>query len=193
MWNKEQGAPGQPTVASASNPEAPRAPVTRSTGHATIGPSIVVRGEVSGNEDLLIQGQLDGSVTLDLHSVTVGSGGRVKADITGRIITIEGNVEGNLNAKEQIILRGSAIVQGDIKAPAWCWRTGPASAVSSTWGCATWRTRPNHAKRMVARRPLPLRRRLRSRRAFPQEHRPAARRARDRRKAAHKSRCAGTR
>jgi cytoskeletal protein CcmA (bactofilin family) len=82
-----------------------------------IGPSIVVRGEVSGNEDLLIQGQLDGSVTLDLHSVTVGSGGRVKADITGRIITIEGNVEGNLNAKEQIILRGSAIVQGDIKAP----------------------------------------------------------------------------
>jgi cytoskeletal protein CcmA (bactofilin family) len=89
----------------------------RSTGHATIGPSIVVRGEVSGNEDLLIQGQLDGSVSLDLHSVTVGGGGRVKADITGRVITIEGNVEGNLNAKEQIILRGSAIVQGDIKAP----------------------------------------------------------------------------
>jgi cytoskeletal protein CcmA (bactofilin family) len=88
-----------------------------STGHATIGPSIVVRGEVSGNEDLLIQGQLDGSVALNLNSVTVGGGGRVKADITGRIITIEGNVEGNLNAKEQIILRGSAIVQGDIKAP----------------------------------------------------------------------------
>jgi len=86
-------------------------------GHATIGPSIVVRGEVSGNEDLLIQGQLDGSVALELNSVTVGGGGRVKADITGRIITIEGNVEGNLNAKEQIILRGSAIVQGDIKAP----------------------------------------------------------------------------
>jgi cytoskeletal protein CcmA (bactofilin family) len=88
-----------------------------STGRATIGPSIVVRGEVSGNEDLLIQGQLDGSVALNLNSVTVGGGGRVKADITGRIITIEGNVEGNLNAKEQIILRGSAIVQGDIKAP----------------------------------------------------------------------------
>ncbi|MGE0160584.1 MAG: polymer-forming cytoskeletal protein [Gemmatimonadales bacterium] len=117
MWKKEDGVPGQPPVGTMTSPEAPRAPETRSTGRATIGPSIVVRGEVSGNEDLLIQGQLDGSVALGLNTVTVGGGGRVKADITGRVITIEGNVEGNLNAKEQIILRGSAVVQGDIKAP----------------------------------------------------------------------------
>lgn len=108
--------PAQPFVAPAMSTEAPKAPVARS-GHATIGPSIVIRGEVTGNEDLLIQGQVDGSVALDLHSVTVGSGGRVKADITGRVITIEGHVEGDLNAKEQIILRGSATVQGDLKAP----------------------------------------------------------------------------
>lgn len=116
MWKKEDAVPGQPTVANMTSSEAPRAPV-RSAGHATIGPSIVIKGEVSGNEDLLIQGQLDGSVALGLNSVTVGDGGRVKADITGRIITIEGSVEGNLNAKEQIILRGSATVQGDLKAP----------------------------------------------------------------------------
>jgi cytoskeletal protein CcmA (bactofilin family) len=107
----------QPTGATMTSPEAPRAPAVRSTSHATIGPSIVIKGEVSGNEDLLIEGQLDGSVALGLNSVTVGDGGRVKADITGRIITIEGNVEGNLKAKEQIILRGTATVQGDIKAP----------------------------------------------------------------------------
>jgi cytoskeletal protein CcmA (bactofilin family) len=117
MWKKEDGMPGQPTFGTAPSAETPTAPVARSTGQAMIGPSIVVRGEVSGNEDLLIMGQLDGSVALDVNSVTVGGGGRVKADITGRIITIEGNVEGNLNAKEQIILRGSAVVQGDIKAP----------------------------------------------------------------------------
>jgi cytoskeletal protein CcmA (bactofilin family) len=117
VWKKEDGVQGAPAVATMTSSEAPRQPVARSTGHATIGPSIVVRGEVSGNEDLLIQGQLDGSVALGLNSVTVGDGGRVKANITGRIITIEGNVEGNLEAKEQIILRGSAIVQGDIKAP----------------------------------------------------------------------------
>jgi cytoskeletal protein CcmA (bactofilin family) len=103
--------------ATMTSPETPRAPVARPAAHATIGPSIVIKGEVSGNEDLLIQGQLDGSVKLGVNSVTVGDGGRVKADITGRIITIEGNVEGNLEAKEQIILRGTATVQGDIKAP----------------------------------------------------------------------------
>jgi cytoskeletal protein CcmA (bactofilin family) len=90
--------------------------VTRS-GQATIGPSIVIRGEVSGDEDLLIQGQVDGSVSLDLHSVTVGGGGHVKANITGRVITIEGAVEGDLSAGEQIVLRGIARVQGDLKAP----------------------------------------------------------------------------
>jgi cytoskeletal protein CcmA (bactofilin family) len=76
-----------------------------------------VKGELSGDEDLLIHGQVDGSVALDLHSVTVGNVGRVKANITGRVITIEGVVEGNLRAQEQIVLRGSAKVQGDLKAP----------------------------------------------------------------------------
>lgn len=116
MWNKEPAVPTQATVATPTSPEAPRAPA-RSTSQATIGPSIVIKGEVSGNEDLLIHGQLDGSVKLGQNSITVGDGGRVKADITGRVITIEGNVEGNLEAKEQIILRGTATVQGDIKAP----------------------------------------------------------------------------
>ena len=122
MWNKEQAAQGQPTAAAATatatSAEAPRPTVVRSTGHATIGPSIVIKGEVSGNEDLLIQGQLDGSVALGHNAITVGDGGRVKANITGRIITIEGNVEGNLQAKEQIILRGSAVVQGTTFGPA---------------------------------------------------------------------------
>ena len=117
VWKKdeEQPAPRQAVVAAVST-DAPRTPVGR-PGHATIGPSIIIKGEVSGDEDLLIQGQVDGSVALDLHAVTVGGGGRVKANITGRIITIEGNVEGDLKAQEQIILRGSARVQGDLKAP----------------------------------------------------------------------------
>ena len=59
----------------------------------------------------------NGSVALETHSVTVGGGGRVKADISGRVITVEGDVQGDLNAHEQIVLRGSAKVQGDLKAP----------------------------------------------------------------------------
>ncbi len=116
MWKKEDEQPQRPPTVAAPRPEAPRGATPR-TGHATIGPSIVIRGEVSGDEDLIIQGQVDGSVTLDLHSVTVGDGGRVKAGIKGRVITVEGDVEGDLTAQEQIVLRGSARVQGDLKAP----------------------------------------------------------------------------
>lgn len=116
MWKKEDEQPQRPVTTSAPRPEAP-ASAPRRSGQAVIGPSIVIRGEVSGDEDLVIQGQVDGSVTLDLHSVTVGDSGRVKAGIKGRVITIEGNVEGDLTAQEQIVLRGTARVQGDLKAP----------------------------------------------------------------------------
>ena len=116
MWKKEEEQAVRPTPPPTASPEPVRAPAVRS-GAATIGPSIVIHGEVSGSEDLLIQGQIDGSVSLGAHSVTVGGGGRVNADISGRVITIEGDVEGDLTAQEQIVLRGSAKVLGDIKAP----------------------------------------------------------------------------
>jgi cytoskeletal protein CcmA (bactofilin family) len=84
---------------------------------ATIGQSIRIKGEVTGDEDLLIQGSVDGSVTLKKHSITVGPDGEVKASIDGRLVTVEGTVEGNITADEQVILRGSASVRGDIFAP----------------------------------------------------------------------------
>ncbi len=86
-------------------------------GQAVIGSSIRIRGEVAGDEDLVIQGRVDGSVDLDQNTVTVGPDGEVTADITGRTITVEGHVEGDLTAEEQIVLRSSARVEGDIRAP----------------------------------------------------------------------------
>jgi cytoskeletal protein CcmA (bactofilin family) len=117
MWKKEEGMPTpQSQPGTAPQDESPKQSVS-SSERATIGRSITIRGDVGGDEDLLIQGQVDGSVTLDLHSVTVGSQGRVHANITGRVIIVEGQVEGDLKAKEQIILRSSANVMGDISAP----------------------------------------------------------------------------
>ena len=84
---------------------------------AIIGRSITIRGEVTGEKDVLIQGRVEGSVDLKQHSVTVGPEGEVKASISGRIVTVEGRVEGDLTGDEQIILRQSAWVQGDIAAP----------------------------------------------------------------------------
>lgn len=84
---------------------------------AVIGSSIKIQGEVAGDQDLVIQGEVEGTVALDQNSVTVGPEGEVTADITGRIITVEGHVEGDLTADEQIVLRSTARVEGDITAP----------------------------------------------------------------------------
>jgi cytoskeletal protein CcmA (bactofilin family) len=120
MWKKDDpqnAVPNSPPSDKPFQPTEPVRPMSSSPERAAIGRSITIKGEVTGDEDLLIQGQVNGSVDLKNQAVTVGKEGRVKADISGRMVTVEGEVEGNLNADEQIILRGSAKVQGDITAP----------------------------------------------------------------------------
>ena len=90
---------------------------SRPGDQATIGRSISIRGDVTGDEDLVIQGRVDGSVSLAQHGVTVGPEGQVKANISARIVIVEGRVEGNLSGGEQVILRKSARVEGDITSP----------------------------------------------------------------------------
>lgn len=118
MWKKDE--------VSSEKPEEPREERGRpersaagpgSGGTAAIGPSISIKGEVTGDEDLLIEGRLDGSVDLKQHSVTVGPEGEVSADIVARVVTVAGRVDGNINAGEQAVLRRTAVVHGDIKAP----------------------------------------------------------------------------
>ncbi|MDX1494423.1 MAG: polymer-forming cytoskeletal protein [Longimicrobiales bacterium] len=116
MWKKDDEQTGQRTAQSPLPATGPSRPAA-SSGQAVIGPSISIKGDVTGSEDLLIQGEVDGSVTLEDHAVGVGTEGRVRADIVGRVITVEGSVEGDLQAQEQIVLRGTAKVKGDIKAP----------------------------------------------------------------------------
>jgi len=118
MWKKDETSnepipPRRDAQGSTTSRERPRKPVEQ----ATIGRSIRIRGEVSGDEDLLIQGHVDGTVNLKQHALTIGSEGEVKADVTARLITVEGRVEGDLTADEQLILRGSAQVDGDLTAP----------------------------------------------------------------------------
>jgi cytoskeletal protein CcmA (bactofilin family) len=119
MWKKDEERPPAklvPPVEERSSRSDP-APAKGASERATIGRSITIRGDVEGNEDLLIQGRVEGSVDLKDQEVTVGREGRVNANITGRVVAVEGEVEGDLQATEQVILKGSAQVQGDIKAP----------------------------------------------------------------------------
>ena len=72
---------------------------------------------MTGDEDLFIQGRIEGTVDLQQHNVTVGSEGRVKANISARTVTIEGEVNGNVRGQEQVSLRASSKVNGDIVSP----------------------------------------------------------------------------
>lgn len=127
MWKKEEATYPAPTPRVEPPPPAARservaapervASSPSARERATIGRSITIRGEVTGDEDLLIEGRVEGSVNLKQHAVTVGPAGDVKANIVARVVTVEGNVEGNLQGEEQVILRSTALVQGDIAAP----------------------------------------------------------------------------
>ena len=118
MWKKQEAEAGTPKPRTqATMPMERPAPATASGERAIIGRSITIHGEVTGDEDLLIQGRVEGSVHLKEHSITVGPDGEVKASIIGRVVTVEGRVEGNLTADERVVLQSSAWVQGDIAAP----------------------------------------------------------------------------
>ncbi len=88
------------------------------SGSTIIGSSISIKGEITGEGDLTVQGQVEGTIDVRNNKVTIDSTGRIKADINARIITIEGEVEGNLLGERKIVLRPSGRVLGDMKAPA---------------------------------------------------------------------------
>src|SRR5881628_2061272 len=84
---------------------------------ASIGKSIVINGELSGSEDLTIEGRVDGKIELRDHVLTVGSNGKIKAQISAKAIVVLGHVTGNLNATEKVDVKETGSVEGDIVAP----------------------------------------------------------------------------
>jgi cytoskeletal protein CcmA (bactofilin family) len=121
MWKKEDETTPTANASPGSSPTPRPSKVSKSVkppgDSATIGRSITIRGDVTGDEDLYIQGRIEGTVDLKQHSVTVGPEGRVKADLKGRTVTIEGEVDGDVRGQEQVALRSASKVNGDIVAP----------------------------------------------------------------------------
>ena len=81
---------------------------------ARLGASLQVKGEISGNEDLLIDGSVEGLITLDERKLTVGPTAKVTADIIAREVVVYGNVKGNLRAKDRIEIKKDGSVNGDL-------------------------------------------------------------------------------
>jgi len=82
---------------------------------AVIGKSLQVRGEVKGSEDLLIDGLVEGSITLNDSRLTIGAKARVQANVAARDVVVLGTLEGNINATGRIELRSGCRVTGDLR------------------------------------------------------------------------------
>jgi len=112
MWKKKEDENSE-----SESPPLGKSPMGQLKEQAIIGPSISIKGTLSGKEDLIIQGRVEGRIDLKKNNITVGRNGRIKADVYGRSITIEGEVQGNLFGEERIVLRQSGVVRGDMRAP----------------------------------------------------------------------------
>lgn len=122
------GTPGAPTasaptpISSAPNlasPSRPAAAPSRPAENfraemAHIGKSVLIKGELSGSEDLYLDGEVEGSVELKQHSLTVGPHGQARANLNAREVIIHGKVDGNVSGEERVELKKSAVVVGDI-------------------------------------------------------------------------------
>jgi len=79
-----------------------------------IGKSVVIKGELSCSEDLYIDGQVEGTVDPKGNRLTIGSNGRVKANVNAGVVVVEGKLEGNIQASDRVDVKQSAIVVGDV-------------------------------------------------------------------------------
>jgi cytoskeletal protein CcmA (bactofilin family) len=82
-----------------------------------LGRSVVIKGELSGSEDLTLHGQMEGKISLPEHTLTIGAQAEVKADIAAKAVVVVGAVTGRVSAKDKIDIRSTGTVTGDIVSP----------------------------------------------------------------------------
>jgi cytoskeletal protein CcmA (bactofilin family) len=115
MWNQNDSRQSKTTPALADL----SAPIRKASDGteirvATVGRSVVVKGDISGSEDLTVDGQVEGRITLPQYSLTVGPNATVRANVSARVVTIFGTVVGDVNAEEKVDVRRGGSVEGHI-------------------------------------------------------------------------------
>jgi cytoskeletal protein CcmA (bactofilin family) len=134
MWKPNQTGPNTPSTPEPIRPLTPAAPTTFDPGaarpagaaaastaiptgeQATIGKSLIVKGEVSGSESLYIDGKVEGAINLPGNRVTVGRNGQVAANIMAREVVVLGKVRGNVQASDRVDIRSEGSLTGDVAA-----------------------------------------------------------------------------
>src|ERR1700692_2777789 len=92
----------------------PSMDASKTAEFAHIGKSVVVKGELSGSEDLYVDGQVEGTIELKGNSLTIGPNGQLRADVNAKNVVVHGKLEGNVRATERVELKKSAVAVGDI-------------------------------------------------------------------------------
>lgn len=123
MWKKDEAVrPPQPTAGPAptsSDIGTSRADLSRRIERdvVNIGKSVVIKGELSGSEDLTIEGQVEGKIELRQNVLTIGPNAKIKAQVFAKAVVIQGEVHGNVTATEKVDIRDAGSVDGDLSAP----------------------------------------------------------------------------
>ena len=122
-WKRQTSNPdrGAAEPAPALSPRSP-APAPRRESNTmekivNIGQSIQIKGELNGNEDLTIDGMVDGKIAVRDHGLTIGANGRITAEVHAKTVVVLGQVVGNITADDKVQIDASGSVEGDIRAP----------------------------------------------------------------------------
>ena len=89
-------------------------PIATSSGSARLGASLHIKGEISGHEDLLVDGSVEGLIQLEDRKLTVGASSKISADVVAREVVVYGSVKGNLRARDRIEIKKDGSVVGDL-------------------------------------------------------------------------------
>jgi len=128
MWKRDEAVrapsgqpaaqPQQPAPAGpAATPNRPESSHKLERDIVNIGKSVVIKGELNGSEDLTIEGQVEGTIQLRDHILTIGANGKIKAQIFAKAVIVLGSVTGNVTASEKVDIRDNGSVDGDIISP----------------------------------------------------------------------------
>jgi cytoskeletal protein CcmA (bactofilin family) len=116
MLQSSENSFGVRSTSPASNPNSynPVKTTTAPIEQATIGRTLVIKGEISGAEALYIDGRIEGKITLPENRVTIGRNGSVQADITAREVVVMGKVTGNIECTDRVDIRSEGMVNGNV-------------------------------------------------------------------------------
>ncbi len=117
MWKRDQSVTSPPARRDQSAESAPAESQSTEKLVMDLGKSVVIKGELSGSEDLTLYGQMEGSIRLPDHTLTIGPHADIKADISAGAVVIMGKVTGNVTAGERIEIQATGSVTGNIASP----------------------------------------------------------------------------